>query len=47
LPWRVGLTAVVEDEAGGRTYYALRHTRDTPDFHDAASFVVSLDGSTQ
>ena len=44
-PWRVGLTAVVEDRAGGRAYFALRHSREVPDFHDAAGFVVSLDGS--
>jgi hypothetical protein len=44
-PWRVGLTAVVEDRAGSRGYYALRHPRDTPDFHDAAGFAISLDGS--
>jgi hypothetical protein len=46
-PWplRVGLTAVVADRAGRRGYYALRHSRDKPDFHDAASFAVSLEGS--
>ena len=44
-PWRVGLTAVVEDGVGGRTYLALRHPRNNPDFHDAASFAVLLDGS--
>ena len=41
-PLRVGLTAVVADRAGRQAYYALRHTRDKPDFHDAASFAVSL-----
>ncbi len=48
-PWplRLGLTAVVEDRAGGRGYYALRHTRDKPDFHAAASFAVSLEGSAR
>lgn len=44
-PWRIGLTAVVEDRAGGRAYYALLHPRDKPDFHDAAAFTVILDGS--
>jgi len=43
-PWRIGLTAVVEDRAGGRAYYALEHPRDKPDFHDAAAFTVILDG---
>lgn len=44
-PWRIGLTAVVEDRAGSRAYFALEHPRDNPDFHDAAGFIVSLDGS--
>jgi hypothetical protein len=46
-PWRVGLAAVVEDLAGGRGYFALRHPRDEPDFHDAAGFTVLLDGSAR
>jgi hypothetical protein len=46
-PWRIGLTAVVEDRTGGRAYYALKHPREKPDFHDAASFAVLLDGSTR
>ena len=46
-PWRIGLTAVVEDRAGGRAYYALLHPRDKPDFHDAAAFTVLLDGSAR
>ena len=46
-PWRIGLTAVVEDLAGARAYYALRHPRDIPDFHDAAGFAVLLDGSAR
>ncbi|HET7924173.1 MAG TPA: DOMON-like domain-containing protein [Rhodanobacteraceae bacterium] len=45
-PWRIGLTAVVEDRAGGRAYYALLHPRAKPDFHDAAAFTVLLDRST-
>ncbi|HEX7237403.1 MAG TPA: DOMON-like domain-containing protein [Gammaproteobacteria bacterium] len=46
-PWRIGLTAVVEDRTGARAYYALEHAREKPDFHDAASFTVLLDGSTR
>ena len=46
-PWRVGLTAVVEDREGRRGYYALRHPRPTPDFHDTAGFAVLLDGSAR
>jgi hypothetical protein len=32
-PYRVGLTAVVEDCAGGTSYFACRHAADRPDFH--------------
>jgi hypothetical protein len=46
-PWRIGLTAVVEDRAGGRAYFALEHPREHPDFHDAAGFAVLLNGSTR
>ena len=46
-PWRIGLTAVVEDRAGGRAYYALSHPREKPDFHDAAAFTVILDRSAR
>jgi hypothetical protein len=46
-PWRVGLTAVVEDRAGERSYFALAHPRAEPDFHDAAGFTISLDGSAR
>jgi hypothetical protein len=46
-PWRIGLSAVVEDRAGGRAYYALEHPHEKPDFHDAAAFTVLLDGSAR
>jgi hypothetical protein len=46
-PWRVGLTAVVEDRAARHGYLALRHPRDKPDFHDAAGFAVQVDGSVR
>jgi hypothetical protein len=46
-PWRIGLTAVVEDRAGEREYFALRHPRARPDFHDAAAFTVLIDGSAR
>lgn len=46
-PWRSALCAVVADATGGRSYWALRHTRPKPDFHDAAGFALSLDGSAR
>ena len=39
---RLGLSAVIE-ETGGFTYWALRHPSPKPDFHNAASFALSLD----
>jgi len=46
-PWRIGLTAVVEDRAGTRAYFALRHPRQNPDFHDVAGFMALVDGSAR
>jgi hypothetical protein len=45
--WRLGLAAVVEDAAGGKSYWALRHPRPTPDFHDAAGFVLRMEGKAR
>jgi hypothetical protein len=44
-PWRAGLCAVVAQTGGARSYWALRHARPKPDFHDAASFAVILPGA--
>lgn len=44
-PWRVGLTAVIEDVDGARSYWALRHPDGKPDFHNADCFVLELPGS--
>ncbi len=46
-PWRIGLSAVVEARGGGRAYFALKHPREKPDFHDAAGFVAMLNGSAR
>jgi hypothetical protein len=46
-PWRVGLCAVVMDTGGARSFWALRHPRPTPDFHDAAGFTVLLEGNAR
>jgi hypothetical protein len=40
-PLRVGLSAVIE-ASDGISYWALRHPRDKPDFHDADSFALRL-----
>jgi hypothetical protein len=46
-PWRLGLTAVLQDTAGRKSYWALRHPRATPDFHDAGGFVLALEGKAR
>lgn len=38
VPWRLGLTAVIETTAGV-SYWALAHHSQKPDFHNAAGFV--------
>ncbi len=41
-PWRIGLSAVIE-EAGGRiSYWALAHPPGKPDFHHALGHVLDL-----
>ncbi len=37
-----GLAAVVEDEHGGLSYWALAHGAAQPDFHDPATFTLRL-----
>ncbi len=39
---RLGLTAVVEDDSGSLSYWALRHAAGNPDFHDPDSFALEL-----
>ena len=40
--WRVGLTTVVEDASGAKSFWALSHPRDEPDFHNQAGFAARL-----
>jgi len=37
-----GLAAVIEDEQGGLSYWALAHGAAQPDFHDPATFTLQL-----
>lgn len=39
---RLGLAAVIEDDAGALTYWALRHPAARPDFHAPDSFALRL-----
>jgi hypothetical protein len=43
----MNLTAVIEEEGGVKSYWALAHTPDKPDFHDAACFVATLAAAGQ
>jgi hypothetical protein len=42
VPIAAGLTAVIEDEHGGLSYWALAHGAARPDFHDPATFRLRL-----
>jgi hypothetical protein len=39
---RMNLTAVIEEQGGVTSYWALAHPADKPDFHDPACFVATL-----
>jgi hypothetical protein len=41
-PWRLGLTAVIEELNGDKSYWALAHAPGRPDFHHADGFVLEL-----
>jgi hypothetical protein len=38
----IALTAVIEDESGRLSYWALKHAPDKPDFHHAAGFILEV-----
>ncbi|WP_374413103.1 DOMON-like domain-containing protein [Novosphingobium colocasiae] len=42
LPARIALTAVIEEQGGVKSYWALAHGSDAPDFHDPACFLEAL-----
>ena len=41
-PWRLGVSAVIEDTDGRISYWALAHPPGKPDFHHPDSFVLEL-----
>ncbi|MDE2596845.1 MAG: DOMON-like domain-containing protein [Sphingomonadales bacterium] len=43
LPWRFGLSAVIEEEGGCRSYWALAHPAGKADFHAPACFAATLE----
>jgi len=42
---KLGLSAVIEDEDGTLSYWALRHPPGRPDFHHGDGFALALDAS--
>jgi hypothetical protein len=39
----IGLSAVIEDEEGALSYWALKHAPGKPDFHHPSAFALELD----
>ena len=42
VDWHIGLSAVIEEKSGRKSYWALAHPADKPDFHDPACFTATL-----
>jgi hypothetical protein len=42
VPWRLGLSTILEDANGGRSFWALAHPPGKPDFHHPDSFALEL-----
>jgi hypothetical protein len=40
--WNLGLSAVLEETGGTKSYWALSHVQDKPDFHDPGCFAARL-----
>jgi hypothetical protein len=40
--WQLGLSAVLEEKDGTKSYWALAHAAEKPDFHHADCFVARL-----
>jgi hypothetical protein len=41
-PWRLGLSAVIEEASGAKSYWALAHAPGKPDFHHPDAFALDL-----
>jgi hypothetical protein len=41
-PLQIALSAVIEDDRGALTYWALKHPAGKPDFHDSDGFALTL-----
>lgn len=47
LPWRIGLSAVLEEAGGVKSYWALAHPPGRADFHHAACFAARVEAPQQ
>jgi hypothetical protein len=47
LPWHYGLSAVIEENGGVFSYWALAHPPGKPDFHHPDCFAATLPASRQ
>jgi len=45
-PWNCGFTAVIEEKGGVKSYWALAHGGEAPDFHDPACFTHEVAAPT-
>lgn len=41
--WRVGITAIVEEAGGDKSYWSLAHPQGKPDFHHLDNFDLNLE----
>jgi hypothetical protein len=42
LRFNLGLTAIIETQSGEKSYWALSHHRERPDFHDVKGFEIEF-----
>jgi hypothetical protein len=45
--WRAGISMVIEEVTGRKSYWALAHAPGKPDFHHADGFVIDLESSVE
>jgi len=45
--WRIGLSAVIEETNGRKSYWVLAHPRGKPDFHHSDCFALELPAISQ
>lgn len=41
-PWQMGLTAVIEEMSGRKSYWSLKHPKGRPDFHHSDGFALEI-----